>query len=99
MKKYTTVEAAVNLVIQNLEANHIASDSESIRNRVYSWYSHSDVTDPEMLAACALEGKNWFPGATYQYMVEAKQQWFPENLYDNFSIWEIEASQHDREWR
>lgn len=77
MKKYATVENAVNLVIETLEAKHICSDSDSIRKRVYSWYNNSDVTDPQMLAACALEGKDWFPGATYEYMERAKEFWFP----------------------
>lgn len=99
MKRYMVVEAAIVLVIENLEVNHISCDTESIRNRVYSWYSNSDVTDPEILAACALEGKDWFPGATYQQMLNAKEQWFLQNPYEEFSIWEIEAAQHDMMWR
>lgn len=98
MKRYEAVEAAVALVIENLEANHITCNTESIRNRVYNWYSHSDVTDPEMLAACALMGKDWYPGATYQYMLDAKEWWFPQNPYDEISIWEIEAAQYDAMW-
>ena len=98
MKMYTTVENAVALVVENLEANHIACNTECIRNRVYSWYNHSDVTDPEMLAACALMGKDWYPGATYQDMLDAKEWWFPKNPYDEISIWEIEAAQHDAMW-
>ena len=103
MKRYATVEAAVVLVVKNLEANHIACNTENtecIRNRVYSWYSHSDVTDPEMLAACALLGTDWFPEATYKMMVDAKNYWFPKNPYDEISIWEIEAAQHDTiQWK
>lgn len=99
MIMYATVEAAVNLVIENLEVNHIASDTESIRNRVLSWYNHSDVTDPEILAACALMGKDWFPEATYQDMLDAKHWWFPQNPYEEISIWEIEAAQYDAIWR
>ena len=51
-----------------------------------------------MLAACALMGKDWYPGATYQDMLDAKEQWFPQNPYDEISIWEIEAAQHDAMW-
>lgn len=98
MKTYSTVEAAVQLVIDVLEANYISSNTECIRNRVYSWYNHSDVTDPEILAACTLEGKDWFPGATYKDMLIARDLWFPHNPYDEISIWEIETAQHDAMW-
>ena len=98
MKRYATVEAAVVLVVENLEANHIACNTECIRNRVYNWYSHSDVTDPEVLAACALMGKDWYPGVTYQDMLDAREWWFPQNPYDEISIWEIKAAQRDAIW-
>jgi len=99
MKRYATVEAAVALVIENLKANHMKYNTEHIYNRIYSWYNHSDVTDPEILAACALMGKDWYPGATYQDMLDAKEWWFPQNPYDEISIREIEAAQHDSVWR
>lgn len=98
MKRYATVEAAVVLVVDYYEANHITCNTDFIRNRVYSWYSHSDVTDPEMLAACALMEKDWYPGATYQDMLNAKEWWFPQSPYDEISIGEIEAAQHDAMW-
>lgn len=91
MGKYTAAETAISLVIENMEINYIACDTASVRNRVYSWYNNSDVTDPEILAACALEGKDWYPGATYQDMLDAKNYWFPKNPYDEIPIWEIEA--------
>lgn len=98
MKKYTTAEDAIRLVIDILEANHLVSDTENIRKRVYSWYNHSDVADSEMLAACAMTGKDWFPGATYEYMIEVKNYWFPPIPYEEIAIWEIEAAQHDSMW-
>ena len=98
-KTYSTVEAAVNLVINILEANHISSNTECIRRRVLTWYENSDVTDPEILAGCTLEGKDWFAGATYQFMLDAKEEWFPHNPYDEISIWEIEAAQYDMIWQ
>lgn len=76
MKNYTTVEAAVALVVENFEINHIVCDTKCIRNRIYSWYENSDVTDPEILAACALEGKDWSLNARYTDMLAAKQKWF-----------------------
>lgn len=98
MQRYSTVDMAVTMVFENFEANHITYDEKSVVNRVYSWYSHSDVTDPEILAACALMGKDWFPGATYQDMLDAKEWWFPKNPYNEISIWEIETAQRDIMW-
>lgn len=98
MQKYSTVDMAVTMVFENLEANHITYDEKSIVNRVYSWYSHSDVTDPEILAACALMGGDWFPGADYDYMLAARNWWFPQNPEENIPIWEIEAAQRDVMW-
>jgi hypothetical protein len=51
-----------------------------------------------MLAACALLGTDWFPEATYKMMVDAKKYWFPQDNYDEISIGEIEAAQHDTMW-
>ncbi len=99
MKTFTAVEQATNLAIQLFEANYITINYASVKDCVFSWYNNTDITDPEILAACALEGKNWFPGATYQQMLDAKEQWFPQNPYEEFSIWEIEAAQYDMIWR
>ena len=95
---YTTVETAVKMAVNLLEVNHIANDTDSIYRRVMTWYEHTDVADPEILAACALTGKDWFPGATYDMMLEAKAEWFPHNPYDEIAIWEIEDAQFDM-WR
>lgn len=82
MKYYTTAEKAVTLAIEKLENNNIVCDTKSIRNKIYSWYNHSDITDPQVLAGCALEGRDWYFGATYEYMMEAKEKWFSENFDD-----------------
>lgn len=95
---YSTVERAVKLVVDNFEINHMTCDTQAVRASVHSWYDNSDVTDPEILAACVLMGKDWFPGATYQYMLDAKEWWFPQDSYEGTSIWEIEAAQHDMMW-
>ena len=50
-----------------------------------------------MLAACALMGTDWFPGANYDYMLAAKNYWFPQDIY-NIAVWEIEEAQHDAIW-
>ena len=97
MKRYATVEAAVDLVVKTFEANHIVSDSECIRQRVYSWYSHSDVTDPEILAACAIEGW-WYPAATYDDMLMMKEGWFPEDPYEEVHSWGFTTASYDMVW-
>lgn len=97
MKKYATVEAAVTLAMKTFETNHIVSDTECIRQRVYSWYSHSDVTDPEILAACAIEGW-WYPTATYQDMLNMKEEWFPSNPYEEYFSWGFTSISYDIKW-
>lgn len=98
MMVFSTVEAAVNMVVENFEINGISVNTDAIRNDVYSWYVHSDVADPEILAACVLMGMTWTPDATYKDMLEAKEQAFPQNPFEEFGIWEIEAAQKDIEW-
>lgn len=99
MVKYTAAETATSLAIEIMEINYITCDTVSIRNRVYGWYNNSDVTDPEVLAACALEGIDWFPGATYKLMLEMKERWFPKNPYDEIFIGDIEMAQADIAWQ
>lgn len=99
MAKYMAAETAISLVVENMEINHIVCDTGCIRNRVYSWYNNSDVVDPEVLAACALEGLDWFPGATYKIMLEMKERWFPKNPYDEIFIGDIEMAQTDIIWQ
>lgn len=98
MYVYSTVEMAVKLVVDNFEMNHMTCDTQSILASVHSWYDNSDVADPEILAACVLMGRDWFPEATYQYMLYAKDQWFPQDSYAGTSIWDIEAAQRDMIW-
>lgn len=98
MMVFSTVEAAVDIVVENFEINRISVNTDAIRNSVYSWYVHSDVADPEILAACVLMGMDWAPDVTYKDMLDAKEQMFPQNPFDEFGIWEIEAAQKDMEW-
>ena len=94
----TSVNNAVILAMREFEAQNIVCDSKSIQRRIETWYNHTDETDPKVLVACALTGKDWFPGATYQFMKEAKDYWFPEDPYSLFSIEEIETAQKDSIW-
>lgn len=92
------VREACDLVSKFYEMNHMVCDTKSIYDKVYDWYCHSDVTDPEVLAACALEGEKWTPAASYQDMLEMRDYWFPKNPYDEIAIWEIEQARLDLEW-
>jgi len=98
MKRYSTVEAAVELVVKNLEANRKVYDTDSIRAKVYAWYENTDVTDSEILAACVLEGKDWSVKTSYQEMLDLKEWWFPHISCNDIAIWEIEEAQRDAFW-
>lgn len=99
MKVYSTVENAVELAVMIYEANHTMTNTETIRKQIYSWYNHTDITDAEALAACAIEFGYWNPNVTLDEIKIAKNEWFTENPFDAFSIEEIEAAQHDiRYW-
>lgn len=86
--RYTTVVAAAAIVENYYEASGITCDFDSIYKRVHDWYIHSDITDPEILAACALSGE-WHPGTTYQDMLNAREKWFSIAPISEISIWEF----------
>jgi len=71
------VMAAINLVIDVEAANGEIENSKTVFDRVTSWYDNTDVTDPEILAACALMGKSFYAGVTYADMLTARDYWFP----------------------
>lgn len=92
---YLTVERAVELAVNVCEKSGIVCDTNSIRNRVTSWYENSDVTDPEILAACALSGISWSNGATYFDMIRMKNDWFPQSYEEDIAAWEIAEANRD----
>lgn len=92
---FVTAEKAVDLAIKVLENNGIVCNTHVIRERVYSWYNNTDVTDPEMLAACALSGVAWNSGATYFDMVRMKNDWFSQSYEEDIAAWEIAEANKD----
>ena len=80
--RYTTAEMALYLAIDALEAYNICPCAATLREKIYDWYNHTDVTDPEVLAAVALEGKKWRPDFTYDQMLEIRNYWFPQEQYE-----------------
>lgn len=79
MKIYSTVEKAVNIAVNVLESHYVTFSEKCIRHTIMTWYENSDVADPEILAACALMGLDWYPGATYSLMCEAREICFPHH--------------------
>lgn len=82
------VNEAVKLVSDLLEANYVTCETSTIEDEVQSWYDHSDVVEPEMLAAATLEWGYWRQ-ISYSDWCDARNKWFcdvPEQ-YSNFSIW------------
>ena len=70
---YSTVERAVNIAVGVLESHHTTFSESCIRHSIMTWYDNSDVADPEILAACALMGVDWYPGVTYAFMCYARE--------------------------
>lgn len=94
------VDKAVKLVSEILEANRISCTNDVIENEVQSWYSNSDISNEEMLAAAVLEWGYWRQ-VSYSDWCDARAKWFcdvPEQ-YSNFSVGEIEAAQRDLMWQ
>lgn len=92
--RYAAVEEATRLVTKFNNTNHIAETIESVRSKVYSWYSNTDVTDPSVLAGCVLMDGYFSIGISYSEMLAAKEFWFPTDT-EVYNIWNIEAAQAD----
>lgn len=92
---------AMNLYRNMAEANRWVVDDDSIEAQVQSWYDNSDVVDPEMLAAAALEYGYWRM-ISYEDWIDLKNKWFcdvPLEYQGYPSISEIESAQRDIEWQ
>lgn len=99
---YSAVERAVDLVVNYYEARGIVCDTDSIRDRVLSWYNHSDVADAEILAGAALTGY-WLSNASYDDMLLARNVFFSDELpayfdNDNISVEEMKMADEDSRW-
>ena len=88
---------AIDLVVMIREANHQVVDTNSIAKAVNDWYIHSDIVDPEMLAAAVLEYGMWRL-ISFLDWESAHHEWFPQHE-DLYGVWEFEESYHDEMWR
>ena len=106
MRETTTIKENAALIIAStaLEINHVICDYDSMLTNIISWSNHIDIVDPEILAAAAIEYGKWTAGIAFNDILNARDKWFPaeytpRNVFDDFSIWEIEESQMDFLWR
>ena len=88
---------AIDLVVTIREANRQVVDTSSIAIAVNDWYTLSDVTDPEMLAAAVLEFGRWRM-ISFLDWESAHHEWFPPHE-DLYGVWEFEESYRDELWR
>lgn len=79
MKTYRAVEDAADLVTFILRSNSLPIDTDLIKNAIYKWYTASDVTNPEILAAAALETNFVYSPHSYDWMLQVKKEWFPQS--------------------
>jgi len=93
----TACVEAIEIVSMIHEANNEAVDNNSITRAVEDWYTHSDIVDPEMLAAAVLEYGMWRLISFLDWEC-AYNKWFPQ-YDDTYAIWDFEASYHDEIWR
>ena len=73
---YSTVDkAAMEYAALQLEMYTYADPHNIIYDRVYSWYVNTDITDPLMLAACAME-YGLYCYLSYNEMEATKEKYF-----------------------
>ena len=73
---YSTVDRATLEYIGWQEMEYHTSDYREVAyDRVYDWYSHTDITDPLILAACALEHGHYCY-LSYNEMKALKEKYF-----------------------
>ena len=88
---------ATELVNEFLEAENIHMTNDSIMERAREWYDHTEITDPETLAAVVLYG-DFDPSIRIDAIEELTQFYFPTEPFE-LHIGEIEAALKDEEWR
>ena len=78
---------ALEKAIQYCEAHNIAQDTPSLAKRIELWYNHTDIVDPEMLAALALESD------TFEYL--------PMTIIENITYYyfpKYSVAEEDERW-
>lgn len=95
------IECATNLVAETLESMGKTCTNDSIRRDVTSWYEHSDIVNPDMLAAGVLEYGSW-KLISFDKWEEITEKWFPLEVpvgYGYPNIEELHDSYYDLAWQ
>lgn len=80
------INAALEKASRYCEEKEIVCDNESLRKNIIVWYSYTDITDPEILAAAALEFST-FECLPMSILVMITDTYFPKypiEIEDNF---------------
>ena len=88
---------AVELANEFLEAENIHVANAQLMKRAVKWYDHTEITDPETLAAVVLYG-DFEPSIRIDDIEKLRQFYFPTEPFE-LHIGEIEAALKDEEWR
>lgn len=88
---------ATELASEFLEAENIHVANAQLMERAREWYDHTEITDPETLAAVVLYG-DFEPGIRIDEIERLKEFYFPSEPFE-VHIGEIEMALHDAEWR
>lgn len=94
------IAEAVKMVVDYFEYEGIYEETKSIDTRARDWYSHTEITEPQMLAAVVISGP-FVPGILYNEIKEIEEFYFPSEPinFGNFHIGEIEEALNDEFWR
>lgn len=96
MTNTALIETAVDLANKIAATAGIMMSNTCIRCRVENWYNYTDFTNPEILAACAIDS-DYNSNLSYSWIMETYHYYYP-SIEDDIPIWEIEAAQHDVMW-
>lgn len=96
MVNINLITKAVTLADKILSMNGIYEDPEKIIREAYSWYSNTDITDAELLAA-AIIAYGYYKFVPYDEIEDARNFYFAPlpDYFDETPIWEIEQAQRD----
>lgn len=82
MRETTTIKENAALIIAStaLEINHVVCDCDSILTNIISWSNHTDIADPEILAAAAIEYGKWTGELHLMIFSMLEISGFPQNI-------------------
>lgn len=99
MMNWRLINEAVKMVNDYFDYEGIYESNKTIIARASDWYSKTEITDSEMLAAAVISGP--YQRYSWTELEKLKEFYFPSCPldFDNFGIGEIEAAMKDAAWR